>query len=837
MQTANVSFLKVSLVALALTMFTGFGVPMRGQGTPTVTVGNSKITGLPDDWSHHRVVFPDPGTAEDAMRKGTYDHWQKIVNDPRYVMQQLKLGLPVRGPASEDVDFRNSVGKWLAKSRTKAISTELHRDWAVSLGAGGVAQGMYPAKWSSTSYTYPTDFSMANCSTDYAVFPINHTTGYGRAHVVATFSTIQYATGTNFSVTVTPTGGTATTLTLTASLTLNTGTNFQVFTAGSRFTNDITEAANLAAAINRNLSGTALGEVAAINVAGANTVTIYALTPGTRVVLTDSTNVSNLSFGTVTAGTNGTQANIAGFNQLYSGTGTPLCTGLTFPEFIFSYASGVGPIATSPILSMDGTEVAYLENDPNMGAILHVLTFASGSTEYGTCTNSGTAAPTCATAPVVPGSSAGSTGVDYMLPLSLVANGTDTYSSPFVNYSADIGYVGDDNGFLYAITPFFNGTPAKVGGNFPITVNAAGDDLSSPVVDVSGTGNIIVGDQQGYLHNYTSAGVAAGTALQVGGGTANTTAGGVRDSPLVDSDNSVAYAVNGCTTTTTGHSALEQFGFTTSTLTAKATATLSTEGCTGPAPMYSPTPDNNYFVNGISSSTPANNGEIVACYTGSGTVMDLGQYQFTSGAMNTAAEFTNAFLAHGGAFECSPLSEFYNSNTAFTVTALTQTLNTVTVTTSSNSFTTGNSVTMAGVAAGSGGCNAAAVADINGAQTITRVSATQFTFTSGLSTTIASGSCGLTSATATAPADLLFFGVNYTTPEAYTYTLPLTSATQAATATNTTSVSGGTSAMIIDNDASSGQASSVYFGTLATSTGVCGTTVYCAVKLTQSALQ
>ena len=40
--------------------------------------------------------------------------------------------------------------------------------------------------------------------------------------------------------------------------------------------------------------------------------------------------------------------------------------------------------------------------------------------------------------------------------------------------------------------------------------------------------------------------------------------------------------------------------------------------------------------------------------------------------------------------------------------------------------------------------------------------------------------------------------------------------------------------MIID---SSGQASSLYFGTLATSTTQCGTTAaYCAVKLTQSGL-
>jgi hypothetical protein len=57
-------------------------------------------------------------------------------------------------------------------------------------------------------------------------------------------------------------------------------------------------------------------------------------------------------------------------------------------------------------------------------------------------------------------------------------------------------------------------------------------------------------------------------------------------------------------------------------------------------------------------------------------------------------------------------------------------------------------------------------------------------------------------------------------------------------ATNTTDAAGGTSGMVVDNDSTGGQASSIYFGTLATSTTICGSTAaYCAVKLTQAALQ
>jgi hypothetical protein len=817
------------LMSLSLAMIAGFGISVQAQKAPGVTVGGVQITGMPEDWTHHHIVFADPGTADEAIQKGTYDRWSRVVNDPRYVMQQLKRGLPARGPAAGDVAFRNSQANWLAASHRdhSGKGQSEKTDWAVSLGAGGVAQGMIPAK-----YTF--DVNVApSCTNDYAVFPINVAAGTGntRAHVVGTFSTTTGFTGSGtVTLTVTPTVGTPTTLTLTASTTLNTLLNFQVFATAS-VANATTSATNLAAAVNRNLSASGLNELAAVS--ATDTVTIYTLTPGTRVVLTDSNTVNNLAFAAVVAGTNGSQANIVGFNQLYSGSGTPLCAGLTFPEFIFSYASGVGPVATSPTLSLDGTRVAYVENDANIGAILHVLHIAKGSTEYGTCSNTGALTPTCALHPVIPGSTAGSTASDYMLPLGLVATGIDSYSSPFVNYSDDTAYVGDNNGFLYAITPVFNGTPAKATAPYPVKVSTF--NLSSPVVDVSGTGHIFFGDSDGHLYNYTAAGASAAAAIPVGG-VLSATAHGVRDAPIVDSTNAVGYAVTGCNGT---DSELMQFGFTTgATLTSKAASTLDAEGCTGAAQLYAPTVDNNYFSKGISSATAANNGEVDVCYAHSGHIA-INQYQFTSGTMGTTAQYDNEFIAHGGAYECSPLAELYSKDVAYTPTALTQSGFTVTVTTATNAFVNGQVVTIAKVAAGTGGCTAGAVAGINAEQTITVTSGTVFTFTSPVSATITTGQCTLTSSSATGPTqDYMFFATNYTTPEAYTFTLPITGTAQAATATNTTSVTGGTSGMAVDNVSTSGQAASIYFGTLATSTTVCGTTAaYCAVKLTQALLQ
>jgi hypothetical protein len=46
--------------------------------------------GVPVDWTHQHVVFSNPGSADEAIRNGTYERWLKISTDPRYIMQQQK---------------------------------------------------------------------------------------------------------------------------------------------------------------------------------------------------------------------------------------------------------------------------------------------------------------------------------------------------------------------------------------------------------------------------------------------------------------------------------------------------------------------------------------------------------------------------------------------------------------------------------------------------------------------------------------------------------------------------------------------------------------------------
>ena len=856
----------------------------------------------------------------------------KMWSEPRAYAQWVVHG---SGPPDSGLVRQWSRPRWQSRGR-------LRKDWAISLGAGGVAQGMAPAKYSFDVNATP------SCSSDFVVFPINASTGNTRANVIGTFSG-EPAAGNTTAITLTPSGGSGVTLTLTSSSTSNTGLNFQVSSTIA------TNAANLAAAINRNLSSTALHRVVAV--ASGNTVTVYALTPGSGVTLTDANTLTNFSWGAVTAGTNGSQANIAAFNNLYSGSGASLCNHSN-PEFIFSYASGVGPVATSPGLSLGGTEISYVENDPSIGAILHVLTFGSGSTEYGTsatCANNnngGATLPTCATDPVIPGSTSGSTAADFMLPLGLVAanaaNGAagaaDSFSSPFTDFANDTTYVGDDNGYLYAITPTFKGTPSYAGGNFPVhvstsaalhptavkvttantvtvtvlnslnigelvtiagvasnshcsaadaaaingtqTVIATGlsgtqfefnattttttdggcgtagaavtpgsNYLSSAIVDVGDTGNIFVGDSSSNLYALTPAGALAAAAVALGvNGTTNqgATNGGIRDGAIIDSTNGVGYVEVACNPNTTGetdtgitgNAGLIQFTFTSNTLAAAVYAGLDSganQNCAAAGyPTYAPAPDERYYALGISNATAANNGEIIGASSGTGG-QQLKEFQFVSSTMQNTPPNGDKPQLPNGPSPMSPLTEFFNSQ-VFNVTGVTATTTAVTVT-AANTLAANDMVILSGVTANAN-CSAADISAINGGvQTVASASGTQFTFNATIPTATTGSGCGVSGATATGGPDYLFVGANQNPSAVYTLLLPSSllvglDAAPPTVASNTADAVGGTSDIIVDNDSTAGQASSLYFGTLATSNTVCGNTAaYCAVKLTQSALQ
>ena len=113
---------------------------------PVVVRGNSGITmwGVPDDWSHHHLMFSDPGSFADAVNHGSFERWSQVVTDPRFIFQQAERA------------------GWLTGIDDGGRHRErpMQKDWTMSLGNGGiVGAGQYPAK-------YQFGVATASCAND-----------------------------------------------------------------------------------------------------------------------------------------------------------------------------------------------------------------------------------------------------------------------------------------------------------------------------------------------------------------------------------------------------------------------------------------------------------------------------------------------------------------------------------------------------------------------------------------------------------------------------------------------------------------------------------------------
>ena len=171
-----------------------------------------------------------------------------------------------------------------------------------------------------------------------------------------------------------------------------------------------------------------------------------------------------------------TQATVVAFDNLYAG-----CGGIV-PSTYWAYNTG-GTVLTSPVLSLDGTQLAFVQavaGQAQMVLLKWKSSIIATSTTPDAITNvSANQYPTC-TAPC-------------MTTLAFSGGANDTNSIPFYDYSGDALYVGDDGGTLHRFTPVFTtGTPTEVTtGGWPVVL-ATGLKLSSPVYD-STTGRVFVG--------------------------------------------------------------------------------------------------------------------------------------------------------------------------------------------------------------------------------------------------------------------------------------------------------------------------------------------------------
>ena len=365
--------------------------------------------------------------------------------------------------------------------------------------------------------------------------------------------------------------------------------------------------------------------------------------------------------------TSGTQANLVGVNNLYT-EGFPPCNGGS-PWVAFAYNTVTqtgGQIATSPVLSLDGTKVAFVESTAG-ASYFHVLVLPNPiptpPSQVGTVLSPQT--PTTCTTP---------TTVGCMTTLLIENTATNSNSSPWVDYGSDTAYVGADNGLLYKITPVFGGgAPALVSdpSNWPVTVSAASQSntvLTAPIVDTN-AGNIFLGDGYGYLYSVSLAAPGGTYAAQstigwVGHGPGT----GIVDPPIVVNDpanptTDQVFAFTGCSNVLGIGGAITQVpaNFTSSTaITTGNTVDLGSgtgDGDCTTGNARAGAFDNAFWVNGTTS------GHLIACgFVQAGGVPSNRQmymFPFASGIITSPA--TSTFVINNTlGDECAPLTEFFN---------------------------------------------------------------------------------------------------------------------------------------------------------------------------------
>jgi hypothetical protein len=353
----------------------------------------------------------------------------------------------------------------------------------------------------------------------------------------------------------------------------------------------------------------------------------------------------------------GIQGNLVGLTNLYSGT-TPsgICPG-TGPTTLFSYAIGSGPSPLSPVISLDGTKVAWIENATTKHAMLHVTTYVAGegvSAAIGSVVidhemNNGLCAP-----------AAGQSCDDEIDYTSLVLPGCPTptpyvnnYSDLYVDYPSDTGFIGADNGNLYHISGVFLGTPTF---DYCVPVNTANLPIAiSGTVYDSEINTVFVSDPV-TLYAYSVAGSFSPAGSYVYG------SGSLTSGPLLDGFNGYVYMFSGADVNDVTSMTQLPVGL------APLSGVVVPLGPANDFPAYPilflGTFDNNYLTNGPKGASAT----IYSCGTDATTTdsQDLFAIGFEpSGLANTTPVMSANTNVNplGGPGLCSPIEEFFDGTT------------------------------------------------------------------------------------------------------------------------------------------------------------------------------
>lgn len=327
-----------------------------------------------------------------------------------------------------------------------------------------------------------------------------------------------------------------------------------------------------------------------------------------------------------------------------------------------------GTTRTSPILSFDGTQVAFVESRTNVngGSILHILKWKPGA---GVTVQGTIAAPATPDTVMVPGQAWNTANCpaanSCIVNITYSGAQPDTVSAPFYNYGTDELYVGDDNGVLHKFTGVYLGTPAEVTtGGWPITVNAT-STLTSPVLDFTSK-NIFVGDSTGRLSFVREVGSTVGACAAGNppclGSVSQALTGSIVDPPMVDGSTGRLLVFDG-NETSANHGSAFQFdtGLTTGS---KVTVRIGGNAVVARDVLHAGTFDDAYFSVGPAS------GKLYTCGKDPGFNNRPAIYQFsfnaagvlqTTGIPAPLVNLTNTFSFIGDA--CSPVTEIKNGAT------------------------------------------------------------------------------------------------------------------------------------------------------------------------------
>ena len=362
------------------------------------------------------------------------------------------------------------------------------------------------------------------------------------------------------------------------------------------------------------------------------------------------------------------QANLVGLTNLYTnGAGTGFCSG-TNPSFLFSYAIGSGGSPLSPVLSLDGTKIAWIENRTATHAYLHITKWVAN--QGATATYPAAVSGLFSNGVCIPAASSCDFALDYTASTYsgcntafVAANG---HSDLYVDYPSDTGFISANNGLLYHIKNIFN-TTTSPSVDFCVPVNPAfevtpGSAMSGPVYDPVLNEVFITDSEKIYAYIVNA---SASTLSFVPASPASYTYGNILSlynyqtgpGPLLDMFNGYLYVFSGYDAN--GNTSVTQLP---SSLASAVRVNLGPKS-TNPNPMlFYGAFDNNYFTNGPKSALST----LYSCGTDSTTTnaQDLFAISFnpaTGLANTTPAMSSNKNVNPGGNNGlCSPITEFYD---------------------------------------------------------------------------------------------------------------------------------------------------------------------------------